>query len=293
MLGAHACLGCASGSASCRRSRLVIGKAGRLQPGEWQVAVEIRRLVDVLVVPVEDRGRGRCGWRHDPGPVRWAHPALQLLPRQMLEKAGRLGVMIGDRHPGHAERMQDREVELGHSLVFPQGPVAGRGQAHARCDHRQLIVATAVAEIARSDLRAHVPAVEWRGGVTDAAYLQVHVANRRHGIPPQSEVGEPVKLRMSDRHLKYRVGRQLVERDGRVGLLHEQRQYVEPAARPAAWPAEVEGEAGDVRARWVAGHGALGALVARVPDQLWVEDSRTWPVRRGWRAYGDPRPAPG
>ncbi len=141
----------------------------------------------------------------------------------MLEKADRLGVMIGDRHTGGAERIQDREVELGHCLVFPQVPVAGRGKAHVPCDHRQLVIATTVTEVPRSDLRAHVPAVEWRGRVADAADFQVHVADHRHGIPPQPEVGEPVKLWMSDEYLEYRVGRQFVQRDWRVGRLHEQR----------------------------------------------------------------------
>ena len=45
------------------------GLAGYGPLGQVRVAVEVRRLVDVVVVPVEDRG-GRCRGRgDDPGPV--------------------------------------------------------------------------------------------------------------------------------------------------------------------------------------------------------------------------------
>src|SRR5260370_13021664 len=99
--------------------------------------------------------------------------------------------------------MQDREVELGQCLVFPQGPVAGHRQAHVPGDHRQLVVATSVAEVARPDLRAHVPAVEWRGGETDAAALLAPAAELQPGIPPQPQGGEPAKLPTAEGSLEY------------------------------------------------------------------------------------------
>ncbi len=63
-----------------------------------------------------------------------------------------------------------------------------------------------------------------------------------------------------------------------------------PAA--AAWPAEVPGQAGDVRVGRVAGAGARGAPVTRIPDELRVEDPRAWPARRIRREYGDHWPDP-
>src|SRR5215471_726150 len=109
---------------------------GDLLPREGLVSVEVRRLVEILVITVEYRSGGRSGRRHDPGPVRWAGTALLFFAFQVLQKADRLGVMIGDGDPGGAERMQYGEVEFGHRLVFPQGPVARRRQAHMPGDHR-------------------------------------------------------------------------------------------------------------------------------------------------------------
>src|SRR5262249_57677218 len=58
--------------------------AGRLELlGLW-VAVEVRRLVEILVIPVKDRGRRPCGSRHDPVPVRRAGSALPLFPRHVV-----------------------------------------------------------------------------------------------------------------------------------------------------------------------------------------------------------------
>jgi len=114
-------------------------------PSRRRVAVKVRCLVEIPVVAVEYRCRGRRGWWHDPGPVRRTGPAQPLFALQMLEKADRLGVMIGDCHPGGSIGMQYGEVELGHRLVLPQGLVARRFQAHAPGDDRQQVVAACVA----------------------------------------------------------------------------------------------------------------------------------------------------
>ena len=66
-------------SGAAQRSHLVhalakIVEAGPCPLAQRRVAVEVRRLVEILVGAVEDRGRGGCGRRHDPGPVGRARP---------------------------------------------------------------------------------------------------------------------------------------------------------------------------------------------------------------------------
>src|SRR5580700_7950380 len=95
-------------------------------PGECGVPVEVRSLIEVLVVTVEDGRRRGCGRRNDPGPVGRARSAVLSFPAQVLKKAGRLGVVIGDRDSGPVERVQNRDIEFGHSPVLPQIPVAGQ-----------------------------------------------------------------------------------------------------------------------------------------------------------------------
>ena len=95
-------------SLAAQRSHLAdalgtIVEAGRCPLGRRRVAVEVRCLVEILVIAVEDRGRGGCGGRHDPGPVSRACPAVPLFALYVLEKADRLGVMVGDRDAGGAE----------------------------------------------------------------------------------------------------------------------------------------------------------------------------------------------
>src|SRR5215472_1118872 len=58
-------------------------------PTLWQraCAVEVRRLVEVLVIAVEDRRRRRGGRRHDPRPVGRARPAVALFALEVLQEA--------------------------------------------------------------------------------------------------------------------------------------------------------------------------------------------------------------
>src|SRR5262249_27541399 len=154
-------------------------------------------------------------------------------------------------------------------------------------DDRQLVVTACVAEVARSDLRAHVPAVEWGGGVADTADYQVHVADHRHGVPAEPEVGEPVELRVLDGHLEHRVPGQFMQRGTRAGFLDDQGEDVEPAGGLAAGPAKGPGQPGDVDGCRVTGDGTVGGRVTRIPDQLRIEDPRPRPVRSVGREHGD------
>src|SRR5271165_549562 len=80
-----------------------VSSAGRPQPSGTAVSllatVEVRRLVEIVVVPVEHRSRRRGRRGHDPAPVRRARPALAFLQLQVPKEANRLGVVIGDGHP--------------------------------------------------------------------------------------------------------------------------------------------------------------------------------------------------
>src|SRR6204780_1066794 len=219
--------------------------------------------------------------------VRGARPVVPLFAAHVLQKARQLGVIIRDRHPGRGERVQDREVELGYRPVPPPPPARVRGQAQLPGYLRKLVVAAGVAEVTGTDLSAHVPAVERRGRVPHAADVQVHVADHRHGVPAQAEVSEPGEIRMPDHHLEHRVGGQLVQRGEAAAFLHDQRENVEAARRPAAGPAEMTGKAGDIHVRRVPDDGAVRGLMARVPHQLGVDDARAGQVRPVRREHGD------
>ena len=204
-----------------RTTRCGLAGYGRL--GQVRVAVEVRRLVDVVVIPVEDRG-GRCRGRgHDPGPVGRADTPGALFLGQVHEEAHGFGVMVGDRHAGGAERGKDGDVQLGQRPVLPEHLVADRAHAHAPGHDRKLVVAGDVAQVPRADLGAHVPAVERRGRIPDAARLEVHVADHGHGMPAQPQVGKPAELRVAERHLEDRVGGQLEQRTPPRAVLDDQR----------------------------------------------------------------------
>lgn len=83
-----------------------------------------------------------------------------------------------------------------------------------------------------------------------------------------------------------------MERGTGAGYLHDQGEDVEPADRLAAGPAEGQGEAGDLDGCRVPGDGTVGGLVTGIPDQLRIENPRTWPVGGVGREHGDYRPDP-
>ena len=96
-----------------------------------------------------------------------------------------------------------------------------------------------------------------------------------------------------DRHLEHRVGGQLVQRDRRAGLLHDQGEQVEPARR-AALPGQPRSRARRVRFTFAGSPvtAPSAGLVARVPHELRAEDPRSRPVRGVRREHGDHRPDP-
>ena len=80
-------------SMAAQRSHLAgaLGKiveACRCPLGRRRVAVEVRCLVEILVIAVEDWGRGGCGGRHDPGPVSRACPAVPFFPLVCAGESG-------------------------------------------------------------------------------------------------------------------------------------------------------------------------------------------------------------
>ena len=166
---------------------------------------EARRGVEIVVVAVEHR-RGRAGGRrHDPGPVGRAAAAVPLLLLQVRQEQLRLGVVVGDLNPGRLEGVQDSGVQLGDRAILPQRPRAVGAQPHQGGDFRQLVVPALVGEVTRADLRAHVPAVERRGWIADAARLQVHVTDHRDRVPAQPQLTEPGQVRVAERDLEHRV----------------------------------------------------------------------------------------
>src|SRR5215469_12993896 len=124
-------------------------------------------------------------------------------------------------------------------------------------DDRQLVVPAGVAEVPRTDLGAHIPAIERGGRIANPADLEVHVADHGNGIPAQAERAEPAVVRMLDGYLAHRVVGYLVQRDRASGLLHEQREQVEPASRAAAGPAEFASKASDLSVSRIANYPAV------------------------------------
>jgi hypothetical protein len=114
------------------------------------------------------------------------------------------------------------------AAVAPQGAL-GRGvHPQALGEHGQQVVAVGVGEVAGADLGAEVPAVERGGRVGDAADLQRHVADGRHRVPAQPQLGEPGELGVHQGHLQHGVARQLVQLRLGVAGGDQQRQDVEP-----------------------------------------------------------------
>src|ERR1700733_6480512 len=90
----------------------------------------------------------------------------------MRQEALRLGVMVGDPYPGSLIGMKHGGIQLSDRAILPQRPEAVGSQAHPGSDFRQLVVPRLVTEVTRADFRAHVPAVERRGGISDGTPLQ-------------------------------------------------------------------------------------------------------------------------
>jgi len=116
-------------------------------------------------------------------------------------------------------------------------------------DLAEQVVAVRVGEVAGADLGGHVPAVERRGRVGDAADVQAHVADRRNGVPAQSEVGEPCVVGVAQRDLEHRVGGHLEPAWRARGVLpaagHDQREDVEASRRCRREPPERTGRLGE------------------------------------------------
>ena len=158
----------------------------------------------------------------------------------------------------------------------------------------QLVVAVGVAEVARADLRAHVPAVERSRGVADAADLQVHVADHRHRVPAQAQLGEPAAAPGCRNGTSSTASAgSSCQVTGAPGVLDQQRQEVEPAAL-AGRPGQpsLASQAGHLDAGGIPDHSAAGQRVARVPDQLRAEDPRPRAAGRVGREHRDQRPDP-
>ena len=65
--------------------------------------------------------------------------------------------------------------------------------ARATCSaHLCDVVARRVAEVTAADFGAHVPAVEGRRCELEAAAVEHHAGNGRHGEPPKAQVGKPL-----------------------------------------------------------------------------------------------------
>ena len=60
-----------------------------------------------------------------------------------------------------------------------------------RIPYLEEIIAILVAKVARSDLGAHVPAVEGCSGELETANVQHEARHGRHRVPAQVEVGKP------------------------------------------------------------------------------------------------------
>src|SRR6266540_4106798 len=190
----------------------------------------VRPQVGLVVVAVEHRRGGAADRRDDPAPVGGAEAARLLLAPQVGEEAVGLGVVVGDGDPHPLEGVEHGDVQLHQRQVAPERPLAAGVQAHPLGDHRELVIAPGVAQVAGADLGAHVPAVERGRLVADPADLQAHVRDRRHREPAQVQPGEPVEARVAERHLVDHVGRQLVQSRRLPGGLHDQREHVEASA---------------------------------------------------------------
>lgn len=163
-------------------------------------------------------------------------PGRVFLSPQVGEEPLRLGVMVGDRHPGLVEAVQDRGVQLDECPVAPQAAVRGHVEAHVPRDCGAFVVPAGVPEVPGSDFGSHVPAVERRARVPDAASGQEHIGDHRDGMPAQPKVCEPWVAGMGERYLKHGVRRDSENPRPVPGRLDDQRQHVKAATGPG--PAE-------------------------------------------------------
>ncbi|RVU17186.1 calcium-binding protein [Methylobacterium oryzihabitans] len=216
---------------------------------------QLQAVVGAVVVVVRDRmevphpevehlalaGRLRG---HDPAPVGGHAAPLGLLALVELHELVARGVVVDHRHPGVAEGVQHRPVELGQGGVAPQRRARRRRvEAEGAGDVRQQVVALDVDEVPRGDLRAHVEAVERGAGVVDPADGQDHAADARHRVPAQVQLREGGMLRMADRHLADRPLRQGEQHPAVGGVADQERQQVEAAGLARGTPAQRAGDA--------------------------------------------------
>src|SRR6266511_815655 len=235
----------------------------------------VRPQVGLVVVAVEHRRGGAADRRDDPAPVG--------------EEAVGLGVVVGDGDPHPLEGVEHGDVQLHQRQVAPERPLAAGVQAHPLGDHRELVIAPGVAQVAGADLGAHVPAVERGRLVADPADLQAHVRDRRHREPAQVQPGEPVEARVAERHLVDHVGRQLVQSRRLPGGLHDQREHVEASATTG--PAEPANPLGEGEVAGIADHPAPH-LIAGVARELLVPDPGPGTVRSARVEHGQRRADP-
>ena len=106
-------------------------------------------------------------------------------------------VVVGDAHTSLVKRVQDclREDKLG--LIAPERSIVLHVESESYSNAWQQIESVPVAEIARSNFRIQVPAVEWSQWKTIAADLQRHITNGRDGIPTQLQVLQPGVIRVA------------------------------------------------------------------------------------------------
>lgn len=197
--------------------------------------------------------------------------------------------MVGDAHPGPLERPQHSPVQLDQRSVAPQRRLAAHVQAQPLRDNRDLVVTIGVGQVARPDLGAQVPAGERGQRIVDTADRQPHVRDRRHSVPAQVELGEPVVVGMRQRHLQHSRLRQLIQFGLLPGRLQHQRQQVERASLGA--PAQLGDGPGELLIPGVSHHTVVGA-VSGIPDQLVVPDPGHRTARHRLAEDGDRRPQP-
>src|SRR5664279_5977635 len=106
------------------------------------------------------------------------------------------------RTPVCVKGMQHGHVQLHQRPVTPQVGRAAGVQTQTSGDGGELVISVHVGEVAGTDLRAHVPAVERCGRMAQSPGFQRHPGDRRNGVPAQVELGEPLEFGVPYRYLQ-------------------------------------------------------------------------------------------